>query len=128
MRFSVTVCPDTAPSPDSVLGYSFPSYCPAYANAAFAPFALTTSAMTFTPSFPSGEIVTICVFGAAEVLNWDFEMLSVQCPVWTSCAQPATLTTTKAAMANASFLYIQSPLSGSVASQKTHTSANAIAQ
>src|ERR1700693_769996 len=107
MRFSVTVCPGTAPSPVSVLGYSFPSYCPVYANAAFAPFALTTSAVTSTPSFPAGEIVTICVFGAAEVLNWDFVRLSVQRPVWTSCAQAATQTTTTAARANASFLYIQ---------------------
>src|SRR5215831_8183947 len=37
MRFSVTVWPGTAPSPVSVLGYSFPSYCPAYENAAVAP-------------------------------------------------------------------------------------------
>src|ERR1051325_9371897 len=51
MRFSVTVCPGTAPSPVSVLGYSLPSYCPAYSNAAFAPLVFTTSAVTLTPSF-----------------------------------------------------------------------------
>src|SRR5215467_4352488 len=106
MRFTVTVCPATAPAPVSVLGYSFPSYCAAYAMPDFSPFAVTMSTLSFTPSFPSGTIVTIWLFGAVDVLNRDFAALSVQCPVWTSCAQPVTETTNTDNNTNANLLHI----------------------